>query len=79
MGQTLEVNSSSLTTAIASGLDIGSQFTLIFTGGSGSVTIARSGSETINGANSVAINNKYSGATFIKMTSTAWYAVGDLV
>ena len=78
LGRTI-VRSNSNAASITAGLDVGSQFTVINTNTTGtSLTFNRSGSETLNGATSVTLDQQYAGATFIKATSTAWYVVGEL-
>ena len=51
---------------------------LIWQRGAGEVTIARTGSDTVNGAASVAIQNQYSAATVMYVASHVWLAAGDL-
>jgi hypothetical protein len=51
---------------------------LIIQRGAGQVTISRTGSDTINGATSVTIQNQYGAATLIYVASHIWLAVGDL-
>jgi len=78
LGRTI-IRSNSNTATITAGADVGSQFTIINTNGSGTtLTIQRAGVETINGATSVALDQQYAGATFFKATSTAWYSIGEL-
>ena len=56
---------------------IGSQFSVV-QGGTGVLTISKSGTETINGSASVSLGTQYIGVTFYKATSSAWYAIGPV-
>jgi hypothetical protein len=51
---------------------------LIIQRGAGVVTINAQGADSVNGAGSVDIANRYSGATVIYVASHIWAAVGDL-
>ena len=64
-------------TSITAGLGVGAQFTIILDT-TGTLTISRSGGETINNATSVSLDTRYAGATFIKCDTDSWYAVGLL-
>jgi hypothetical protein len=78
LGRTI-IRSNSNAATITAGADVGSQFSIINTNASGtSLTINRAGSETINGATSVTLDQQYAGATFFKATSTEWYSIGEL-
>ena len=52
---------------------------MIFDGATGDFTAQADTGETINGINKVQINVRYGAASFIKVNSTTWLAVGDLV
>ncbi|MAR18370.1 MAG: hypothetical protein CML44_03250, partial [Rhodobacteraceae bacterium] len=78
LGRTI-IRTNSNTATISSGADVGAQFSIINTNSSGTtLTINRAGSETINGATSIALDQQYAGATFFKATSTEWFAIGEL-
>jgi hypothetical protein len=51
---------------------------LIIQRGAGQVTIAKTGSDAINGSASVQIQNQYGAATLIYVASHVYAAVGDL-
>ena len=78
MGKYLvNANAGTISVGLKDGLPIGSQFSVV-QAGSGTLNIARAGTETINGGVSVTLSVQYSGAAFYKATSTAWYAVGSV-
>ena len=64
-------------TSITAGLGVGAQFSVILDT-TGTLTISRSGGETINNATSVSLDTQFAGATFIKCDTDSWYAVGLL-
>ena len=76
MGKYLvNINAGAIGVALKDGLPIGSQFSVV-QGGTGVLTISRSGTETINGSSGVSFANQYDSAAFYKATSTEWYAIG---
>ena len=76
MGKYLvNINAGAIGVALKDGLPIGSQFSAL-QGGTGVLTISRSGTETINGAGGVSLATQYASAAFYKATSTEWYAIG---
>jgi hypothetical protein len=76
MGKYLvNINAGAIAVALKDGLPIGSQFSVV-QGGTGVLTISRSGTETINGAAGVSLATQYASAGFYKATSSAWYAIG---
>ncbi len=78
MGKYLvNANAGTISVGLKDGLPIGSQFSVVHAG-SGTLNIARAGTETINGGVSVTLSVQYSGAAFYKATSTAWYAMGSV-
>jgi len=76
MGKYLyNIDPAAISVSLKDGLPIGSQFSAL-QGGTGVLTISRSGTETINGSAGVSLATQYSSAAFYKATSTEWYAIG---
>ena len=77
-GQVIDCNrGTGQTITLPENPDIGTTY-LIVQRGAGAVTISKTGSDSINGAASVTIQNQYGAATLILVASTIWAAVGDL-
>ena len=78
-GKVLLVQDNGLvTTLAASTSSIGTQISMIFDGASGSFKFAADTGETVNGGTTVEIKERYGGITAIKVSSTAWIAVGNI-
>ena len=78
-GQVIDCNrGTAQTITLPSAPDVGTTF-LIVARGAGVVSIARGGSDTINGGTAnVSIQNQYGAATLILVAANTWTAIGDL-
>ena len=79
-GKVLLVQETALVTTLsASTSSVGTQISMIFDGATGTFRFSPDTGETINGsAGTVSIKERYGGITAIKVSSTAWIAVGNI-
>ena len=73
----VNITGGAVAVTLKDGLPIGSQFSVV-QGGTGAMTISRSGTETINGSTAVTLGTQYIGVAFYKATASEWYAIGPV-